>query len=740
MIWIILKNQTVGIRFGNIEVSQGATVTSAFVQFETDEVSSDAITITIQGQLSTAAAAFTTTVNDVTNTGTRPRTTASVTWTPENWTTVNENGVDQKTVNIASIIQEIVNQGGWASGNSLVLFFSGPSGNARIAETDPLLIINTEFDPTPTLSITSSDYAEEDNGGGPIDLGSSDLELPNDGGTNQTVGVLFSGVGLDQGQVITSAYIQFEADEVRTGTVSLSIEGELESSAAVYDGGDNDNVSTRNTTVATPIAWSPADWNTIGEAGVTQRTPDLTTLVQEIVNQSGWVNGNNMSFIITGTSTIAEDRRTAENDPILVIETTASFSICASSVAHQDFDKDGEDDFRDTDDDADGINTSAEIPDADGSGTPDYLEYDGDECGLGFIRTAYTNDYAGTFQSENSVTNEGNILSTPDGSVGLFNSNNDEYVIDFGQIYPAGYNYIITWREAASQSGTAEIVLAESDDNSIFSGRQVNPTTNSTSLISDTITSQFDFRYLRFRLEDGASSTDFEIDAVGVLVPTCDADSDDDGIGDTGDYDIDNDGINNYEEGCRASVAWTADATLDGMSAGNLTAVTGNVGTVTLSSLPAVSNAGVVIANTWSTQAGTDGVNGIGNVDATEAVIGLRVGSATNTITTSISVTNPVLLFNFVEPSVLDFTASAPSNITLLDEGGTVSTSIAGDVVTVSGGTNSANDGFAIQIIGTFTTISFTTTVVGAIQSYGFNMIAGIAIDTDGDGVNVKLP
>ncbi len=379
-----------------------------------------------------------------------------------------------------------------------------------------------------------------------MDLGSSDLELPNDGGTNQTVGVQFTGIDLDQGQVITSAHIQFEADEVQTGAITITIEGELENSADSYSSTALD-VSGRTPTTATAISWSPTDWNSIGQAAAPQQTPDLTTLVQEIVNQAGWSNGNNMSFIFTGP---AGNRRTAETDPILVIETTASFSLCGSSVAHQDFDFDGEDDFRDTDDDADGIATSAEIPDADGSGTPDYLEFDGDECGLGFLATAYTNDYTGIEASETGVINENNLPGTPNGTVTQFNSNNDEYVINFEQVYPAGYRYIITWREAASQSGTAEIVLSESDDNSVFNGRLVNPTTNSTTLFADTITSQNDFQYLRFRLEDGASSTDFEIDAVGVLVPTCEADSDDDGIVDSDDIDDDNDGVLDTDEGC----------------------------------------------------------------------------------------------------------------------------------------------------------------------------------------------
>lgn len=535
-------NQKVGVHFANVNIEQGTSISSAYIQFEVDEISTGPISILIEGELSTNASTFSTSSNNVSS---RATTVVTASWTPEDWDILHESGIKQRTVNIGPIIEEIVGQGGWSIGNSLVIMFSGPTGNTRVAERDPVLIINTEFDASPTLTYVAADHGEEDNSDGSVNLGSSDIELPNDGSTNQTVGVLFSGVLIDQGQTITSAYIQFEADEVRTGPITLTIEGELSPSASLYSTTVND-VSSRTPTTNS-VTWSPSDWNTVGESGAPQQTPDLTDIVQEIVNQSGWSIGNNMSFIITGPS---GNRRTAETDPRLVIETTASYTTCKSNVALQDFDRNGEDDFRDSDDDADGIPTIAEIPDANGNGTPDYLEYGGDECGLGYLSTGYSNDYTGVQNSQSGTQNSGNFTGTPDGQVTQFNSNNDEYIIDFEQIYPAGYRYIITWRERSGQSGTAQIVLAESDDNSLFHGKVVNPTTNSTTLFNDTITSDFDFQYIRFRLEDGASSTDFEIDAVGVLVPTCEPDSDDDGIVDSDDIDDDNDGILDTDEGC----------------------------------------------------------------------------------------------------------------------------------------------------------------------------------------------
>ena len=75
-----------------------------------------------------------------------------------------------------------------------------------------------------SLVVVSSDYAEEDTSDGSIDLGSSDLELVQESNV-QAVGLLFTNIGIVQGATITSASIQFEADEVRTGAVTITPSG-----------------------------------------------------------------------------------------------------------------------------------------------------------------------------------------------------------------------------------------------------------------------------------------------------------------------------------------------------------------------------------------------------------------------------------------------------------------------------------------------------------------------------------
>src|SRR5690606_15889001 len=63
------------------------------------------------------------------------------------------------------------------------------------------------------------------------------------------------------------------------------------------------NISNRNLTSAS-VSWSPGAWNTIGQ---THQSPDLSSLIQEVVARSGWSPGNDLVIVITGSG-----ERTAE--------------------------------------------------------------------------------------------------------------------------------------------------------------------------------------------------------------------------------------------------------------------------------------------------------------------------------------------------------------------------------------------------------------------------------------------
>ncbi len=163
------------------------------------------------------------------------------------------------------------------------------------------------------------DDAEEDVEDGDMYLDSSDLELVKDGG-DQLIGMRFTGVSIPQGAAITNAYIQFTVDETNSGTTNLTIHGQDANDAASFSD-DDDDISDRPTTSAS-VVWSPPAWNSVGAAGADQRTPDLSSIIQEIVDRGGWSSGNDMVLIVSGTGERTAESHDGDEDkaPLLHIE------------------------------------------------------------------------------------------------------------------------------------------------------------------------------------------------------------------------------------------------------------------------------------------------------------------------------------------------------------------------------------------------------------------------------------
>ena len=146
---------------------------------------------------------------------------------------------------------------------------------------------------------TSSDDAEEKDSSGNVTTNNGDLDLTESGGGTQTTGIRFL-PAIPPGATIVSAYIQFTADEVRSSATSLTIKGQNSGNAPTFTSA-NGSISARATT-GSSVTWSSVpSWNNIGDAGVAQRTPDLSSIIQEVVNGSGWSSGNGLAIIITGT-------------------------------------------------------------------------------------------------------------------------------------------------------------------------------------------------------------------------------------------------------------------------------------------------------------------------------------------------------------------------------------------------------------------------------------------------------
>ena len=81
------------------------------------------------------------------------------------------------------------------------------------------------------------------------------------------------------------------------------------------------DISSRAMTSAS-VVWTPPDWNNFGESGLDQQTPDLSAVIQEIVDQNDWSPSNAMAFMIGGSGKRVAEAFDGKADaaPILHIE------------------------------------------------------------------------------------------------------------------------------------------------------------------------------------------------------------------------------------------------------------------------------------------------------------------------------------------------------------------------------------------------------------------------------------
>ncbi len=144
----------------------------------------------------------------------------------------------------------------------------------------------------------SWDDAEE-LGDGRVVRASTDLEMTFDGESSQIVGLRFKHIDIPQGATITNAWIQFTADESTSTPTQLNIQG-LTGYVKTFKT-NRGNISSRPRTAGV-IQWTPPRWRKSDGAGPAQRTPDLSPIVQELVNQPGWRAGKSrIGFVISGS-------------------------------------------------------------------------------------------------------------------------------------------------------------------------------------------------------------------------------------------------------------------------------------------------------------------------------------------------------------------------------------------------------------------------------------------------------
>ncbi len=307
--------QIAGLRFENIRIPQGATITDASLIF----TPTSTVTTTAEWRITAEdvdnSAEFTSADGNI-SVGTRTRTSAVAEWDigTGDWATDADGGVAIETSDqggntpLKNVIQEVVNRPGWCGGNSLSLFITGDDDVNKVRGFESF---ESSADNTVRLkySYTSSGGCFENIETSQAGIGNDDAEQAasvvntidtdlnigqaSDVGQSQTVGLRFQGIDVPQGSSIIEARLLFYAQGTSTGTANFTIKG-IDVDDVVSFSATTDDITNRPATTAS-VAWAPEDWTTTGEL---YESADISTVVAEIVARPGWASGNNMGFII----------------------------------------------------------------------------------------------------------------------------------------------------------------------------------------------------------------------------------------------------------------------------------------------------------------------------------------------------------------------------------------------------------------------------------------------------------
>lgn len=320
------NNLLTALRFEGIAIPQGATITSAKLLLSSAKDNQNtAMDLKIRGELVDSADGFLS--NDSHLSGRfANKTTNDVTWSLGT-SNADEWGQDEvvESPDISTVVQEVVGQTNWCGGNDLALFISGTAntisgtglGGNGVREFNLSEVNGQPNDPgsAPQLKITyqlnsstgsacnlltdvdsvSSKYddVEETVSTGSNSRTSGKLNFK----TNTDVGVRFTNVELPPNVNITEASVLFTSSNVDTGTASIKIYAEDTASADSYDGTNNDLIGNGTSSGreyhSTTVTWSPEDWDV---ANSTYETADISSLIQEVVNRSGWVKNNSLAL------------------------------------------------------------------------------------------------------------------------------------------------------------------------------------------------------------------------------------------------------------------------------------------------------------------------------------------------------------------------------------------------------------------------------------------------------------
>lgn len=315
--------QLVGLRFQNMNIPSGATITSATIEFTAERSDNQETQLQIVGHDIDDAPLIATDNDTLSNAS---NTSASVDWTPGDWSV----GDLYTSPDISSIVQEITSRTGWCGGQSLAFIVSGTGERSAYSydstpSNSAILRVSYNSENIPAgqgcmLKVAPSqvndreDDADEIIANGDVRSNNYSVALPLTPYTSDSAVVnrlRFKDVGVPAGATIVSASISMVSDSNLSGSLAIDIDAEASDDAPdlVYS---DYWISNQPEATASPVRWDIAS-NDVSSSGTEYSTPDLSELVQAVINRGGWQADNAIAFKLQPSSDSSSNYRSFDS-------------------------------------------------------------------------------------------------------------------------------------------------------------------------------------------------------------------------------------------------------------------------------------------------------------------------------------------------------------------------------------------------------------------------------------------
>lgn len=298
--------RTLGLRFQEVAIPKGATITSARIDFVPAASDDRPVTFAVTAQNAGDAGIFTTS-EDFTG---RAKTGSIVNWAPAEWRTESPS-VHVEGPNVTSLVQSVIDgSSDWCGNNSMAFFFTPTTGTGNRtlysfdAAKDLQPVLNVTYTGgsngclNPILNISVVDgkddarqYRRNSTYPTYVSLTESSLAF---GGTRSSltyIGARYQKLPIKKNATVMSAELLVTADNTNSGTATVHFENTGNSTAFTSN---SDDLRSRSMTAGSACSFSPT---TVGQQ-LSCTSANIRQELQALFARSDWADGNSMSVIL----------------------------------------------------------------------------------------------------------------------------------------------------------------------------------------------------------------------------------------------------------------------------------------------------------------------------------------------------------------------------------------------------------------------------------------------------------